>query len=141
MFDARGHLALVGFSPQAHVADTFPTTVAPSLIMLVDDAEEASVLVPGGAATVRVVVTNDDGEVVFYVEQAAQIGGPKDASGLPGRFSLVAQFPVTAAKAGQFRYSVTLTFPGGEQVQQEARLRVVDQAWLDERKAQRSHAP
>lgn len=72
-FDARGQLALIGFSPQAHVVEQFPAQISPSLVVIIDDSDDGSTIVPGHTANVRVVVANEDGDVVFYVEQALSL--------------------------------------------------------------------
>ncbi|MEU5968899.1 hypothetical protein [Streptomyces globisporus] len=136
-FDARGQLALIGFSPQVHTVEQFPAQLAPSVVVIVDDDDESQVLKDGRTASVRMVVANEAGEVVFFVEQATPIAEAKK-SGLPGRLTLMAQFPITASKAGRYRYHATISVAGDQapDIEAEATLRVVDQAWLDARKAE-----
>lgn len=137
-FDGRGSLALVGFSPQATVVERFPAQVSPALVMIVDDDDDGAVLKLGRTAKVRIVVTNESGEVVFFVEQGSAVAEIKN-TGLPGRLALVAQFPITASKAGRYCYSATINITESDtpEMNGQASLRVVDQVWLDDHKSER----
>ncbi|MFD9880113.1 hypothetical protein ACFWZT_01445 [Streptomyces alboflavus] len=134
IFDARGQLALVGFCPQANVVERFPAQVTPSLIVIIDDDDEGKTLKLGRTANVRIVVTNEAGEVVFYVEQSTPVAELKK-TGLPGRLALAAQFPITASKAGRYTYQATIRIAESDAapLTAEASLRVVDQDWIDAR--------
>ncbi|MFJ3618005.1 hypothetical protein ACIPSH_07590 [Streptomyces iakyrus] len=137
-FDGRGSLALVGFCPQASVVERFPAQVSPALVVIIDDDDDGATLKVGRNANVRIVVTNESGEVVFFVEQASPVSEIKN-TGLPGRLALVAQFPITASKAGRYAYSATINIAESDapELAATASLRVVDQGWLDARKAER----
>ncbi|MFE9685794.1 hypothetical protein [Streptomyces sp. NPDC006285] len=137
-FDARGSMALVGFCPQATVVERFPAQVSPALVVVIDDDIDGATLKLGRTAKIRLIVTNESQEVVFYVEQATPVSEIKN-TGLPGRIALVAQFPITASKAGRYSYSATINITGSsapEMTSSTTHL-VVDQAWLD---AHKSHA-
>lgn len=136
-FDARGQLALIGFSPQVHIVDQFPAQLAPTVVVIVDDDDESHTLKEGRTANVRIVVANEADEVVFFVEQATPVSEVKK-SGLPGRLTLMAQFPITASKAGRYKYQATISIAGSQapSLTAHASLRVVDRAWLDARKAE-----
>ncbi|MDF2270677.1 hypothetical protein P2Q00_35415 [Streptomyces coacervatus] len=136
-FDARGQLALIGFSPQAFTVEQFPGQVNAPLIMIIDDDDEGATLKAGRTANVRIMVKNDSGEVVFFVEQATPVNEVKNSGMLPGRLALVAQVPVTASKAGRYTYHATVTVVGDDspELTAQASLRVVDQALLDARRA------
>ncbi|MFF8485129.1 hypothetical protein [Streptomyces antibioticus] len=135
-FDARGSLALVGFCPQVVSVERFPAQVSPALVVIVDDDVDGTNLKLGRTANVRLIVTNEAREVVFYVEQATTVTEVKN-TGLPGRIALVAQFPVTASKAGRYTYSATIKISDSSapEMNADASLLVVDQAWLDARKS------
>lgn len=134
-FDGRGHLALVGFMPQAVTAESFPAQIAIHLIVLADDDDRNATL-GNRKAHVRITATNEDGDVVFLAEQSPPLND-LPVNGMGPRLAIVANLPITAAKPGTYTYAVRLRVsgPDGEEaMEQRASLMVLGAEEVDQRK-------
>jgi hypothetical protein len=133
IFDARGGLAVVGFSPQALIAESLPSQLAFHLIMIAEDEDEGSkgsvLLAETNTVSIKIQLTAPDGQVVFFVDQKTPLQAVR-VPDLPPRMMVVAVVPFTAAKAGAYRVTLTLTVPtatGDATADGERIIRVVEQ--------------
>src|SRR5262249_18135666 len=130
--DSRGNLSLIGFSPQAIVAESFPEQLSCNFVVILDDDEDPEpILTVGRSVTFRIELNGPDGEVLFYGSTVQRVE-PKSLLVLPTRLQVVAHISFNASKAGIYRVGIRATIDGSaeESISAVRRFRVMDNASL-----------
>src|SRR5262249_38722158 len=130
--DSRGNLSLIGFSPQAIVAESFPEQLSCNFVVVLDDDEDPEpILTAGRSVTLRIELDGPNGEVVFYGAPVQRVE-PKRLLALPTRMQVVAHISFNASKAGIYKVGIRATIGGSmvEPISAIRRFRVMDNVSL-----------
>jgi hypothetical protein len=125
--DIRGQLTASGLLSPLLTVDSFPSQVAPFVILLAENADLGGEAELPRSANLRVEVIGPDEETLVALQQEVLLARPPvRLAGLPARAQVVAQLPVQVNKSGDYTFRVTLDFKEFGTLSQEMVLPIWD---------------
>lgn len=106
-FDMRGNPSLIGLLAPGVTVPAFPAQLAPWLAAIFEQDEDFIGEEPRGSAGVSIQIADEQGNVVFFVQQDVPFASSPYDPSMPHRLQVVAQTPFTVESPGTYRVTVT----------------------------------